>query len=82
MMSPDSLGTGREALRLGMRWMLAIFYFSAGIIHIRSPGAFLPIVPDWVPFPNQVVLLTGVAEIAGAVGLIVPFMRLLSSRPI
>ncbi len=32
----------------------------------------MAITPDWVLFPEQVVFLTGVAEIAGAIGLLVP----------
>lgn len=51
------------------RWLLAIIYLIAGIAHIRSPGGFLAITPDWVPFPEQAILLTGIAEIAGAAGL-------------
>lgn len=59
-------------LRRGFRLLLAIFYLLAGIAHIRSPGGFLAITPDWVPFPEQVIFLTGVAEIAGAIGLLIP----------
>jgi uncharacterized membrane protein len=67
-----------EQLRTGMRWVMALFYFTAGVIHLRSPAGFMPIVPDWVPFPLQVVLLTGVAEILGAIGLIIPRLRWLA----
>lgn len=59
-------------LRRGFRLLLAIFYLLAGLAHIRSPEGFLAITPDWVPFPEQVVFLTGVAEIAGAIGLLIP----------
>jgi len=55
-----------------LRWLLAIIYLFAGIAHIRSPGGFLAITPEWVPFPEHVIFLTGVAEIAGAIGLIIP----------
>ena len=54
------------------RWLLAITYLVAGIAHIRSPGGFLAITPESVPFPAKVILFTGIAEIAGAVGLMVP----------
>ncbi len=54
------------------RILLALLYLVAGIVHIRSPVGFLQITPDWVPFPEQVIFLTGVAEIAGAVGLMTP----------
>ena len=29
----------------------------------------MPMMPGWVPFPRQVILITGVCEIAGAIGL-------------
>lgn len=58
-------GRGRAVLR----WSLVVLYLAAGVVHLVSPGGFLPIVPDWVPWPREVVLATGVCEIAGAVGL-------------
>jgi len=62
-------------LRLAMRWLMAAFYLAAGILHLRDPAGFLPIVPEWVPAPREVVLLTGVAEICGAIGLLIPRLR-------
>ena len=64
-----------ERTRRLMRWILALFYGAAGIVHLRSPAAFLPIMPDWVPWPHEVVLGTGALEIAGAVGLMIPRLR-------
>tara|TARA_R110002110_G_scaffold62692_4_gene174739 strand:- start:374 stop:805 length:432 start_codon:yes stop_codon:yes gene_type:complete len=67
-------GVSRESgfTRDLFRWLLAIIYLVAGIAHIRSPGGFLAITPEWVPFPAEVILFTGIAEIAGAVGLMIP----------
>ena len=62
-------------LRRGMRWLMAAFYLAAGILHLRSPDAFIPIMPAWVPIPRDVVLATGIAEILGAAGLLVPSLR-------
>lgn len=62
-------------VRTGFRWLLALIYLAAGIIHIRSPGGFVAITPDWVPSPHAVVFWTGVAEIAGAIGLMIPRLR-------
>jgi uncharacterized membrane protein len=62
-------------LRSGMRWLMAAFYLAAGLLHLGSPDAFLPIVPAWVPAPREIILLTGVAEIAGAIGLLIPWLR-------
>jgi uncharacterized membrane protein len=55
--------------------VLALLYAVVGIIHLKSPDGFLPIMPGWVPWPRAVVLATGVAEIAGAIGLLTPRLR-------
>ncbi|MFN3620675.1 DoxX family protein [Sphingorhabdus sp.] len=62
-------------IRSGLRMLLALFYLGAGIMHLVSPRAFLAITPYWVPFPEAVVAITGVAEIAGAIGLMIPQLR-------
>jgi uncharacterized membrane protein len=55
--------------------VLAAIYFAAGLLHLSTPGTFLMITPEWVPFPRQVILGTGVCEIAGAVGLLTRRLR-------
>ena len=62
-------------IRIGLRWLLAAFYLLAGVIHLVRPAPFLTIMPAWVPAPEAVVLLTGVAEILGAIGLVQPFSQ-------
>ena len=57
------------------RWVLALAYMVVGIAHLRSPGGFIAITPGWVPFPATVIFLTGLAELAGAAGLMVPALR-------
>lgn len=56
--------------RLVARVILGLFYLAAGIIHLLSPTPFLTIMPSWVPEPEAVVLVTGIAEVLGAVGLV------------
>jgi uncharacterized membrane protein len=64
---------GKIMIRAVCRCLLALAYLAAGVLHIISAGPFLSITPGWVPLPETVVLLTGLAEIAGAAGLIQPF---------
>jgi len=65
-----------ESTRVGLRVLLGLVYLVAGIAHIRSPGGFLQITPGWVPYPQAVIFLTGVCEIAGALALmLVPSLR-------
>ncbi len=67
-------GAGRTA----MRWILALFYAAAAYIHLSTPTMFMPVMPNWVPAPYQVILFTGLCEAAGAVGLLVPRTRWLA----
>ncbi len=64
-------------IRTALRWLLALFYGAAGVIHLANPAPFLKIMPPWVPAPELVVLLTGVAEIVGAIGLLQPWSPVL-----
>jgi uncharacterized membrane protein len=65
-------------MRTAMRWVLALFYLTAGYVHLSMPNTFMPVMPDWVPAPYQIILFTGVCEVAGAIGLIVPRTRWLA----
>ena len=72
----DSLATAKqEKIRNVMRWAMAVFYVVAGIGHVLHPDPFLAIVPSWVPFPREVILLTGLCEIAGAIALFTTRLR-------
>ena len=55
------------------RWVLALLYALAGVLHLLLPRPFLGIMPTWVPQPELVIALTGVAELAGAAGLLQPW---------
>ena len=68
----------REGVRRGMRWAMAAFYAGAGAFHLSAPDAFLAIMPDWVPFAREIVLATGVCEIAGAAALLTQTLRTLA----
>lgn len=61
--------------RLIACWILGLFYAAFGILHLVAVQSFLPIMPDWVPYPALVVQLTGLAEIAGGLGLLIPRLR-------
>ena len=69
--SPSQAVRGRAAAR----WSIAAVYLVAGAFHLATPGAFLLITPGWVPFPRQVILGTGLCELAGAAGLLTRRLR-------
>lgn len=64
-MSPPE--TSRQ--RLG-RWALAVAFVAAGVLHVVVPEAYLAIMPPYVPAPRAMVLWSGVAEVAGGLGLL------------
>ena len=64
-----------SVLKAILRALLAALYAFAGYMHFAAPDPFVSITPSWVPYPEAVVLWTGVAEILGAVGLLQPFSK-------
>lgn len=65
----------RARVRTVLRWLVAAFYAFAGYAHLMRPEGFISITPGWVPQPELVVALTGVAEVLGAIGLLWPPVR-------
>ena len=70
--------TTKEKLRTILRWIMAMFYVVAGIGHLIHPDTFVMIVPAWVPFPRELILVTGVCELAGAIALLTTRLRWLA----
>jgi uncharacterized membrane protein len=62
-------------IRAVMRWLLAAFFVAAGVAHLAVPETLLTITPDWVPFAPQVILVTGLCELAGAAALVTKPLR-------
>lgn len=54
---------------------LAILFLVTGSAHFVIPEWFDRIVPRWVPDARMATLLSGAAELAGAVGLCIPALR-------
>lgn len=61
-----------------MRFALAIALIAVGTDHWANPGRYLAMMPPWVPLHYEMVLLTGAAEIAGALGILVRKTRSLA----
>jgi uncharacterized membrane protein len=58
-----------------LRYFLAAFYLGAGALHVIATDKFQLIVPQFVPFPHEVVIATGLCEIAGAFALLTERLR-------
>ena len=56
-------------------WLLAALFITAGILHFARADAFTSIVPTYLPAPKLLVYISGVFELAGGIGLLIPKFR-------
>lgn len=48
----------------------ALFYALAGINHFINPGFYLGLIPDYLPFPSTINVISGLAEITLGIGIL------------
>ena len=54
------------------RILLAALFLFAGTVHLYKTRLFLPIMPPFIPFPRLCVVVSGIFEILGGLGLLLP----------
>jgi uncharacterized membrane protein len=64
-----------EKLRQALRLVCATFFVTVGFLHFLRTKSFERIIPKGLPFKRELVLVSGVFEILGGIGLVVPFSR-------
>ena len=55
--------------------LLSAFFIYAGINHFRNPEFYVAIMPRWLPAHLELVYVSGVFEVLGGVGVLVPATR-------
>jgi len=55
--------------------LLSVFFTYAGIDHLVSPDFYVSIMPPWIPGHLELVYLSGVFEVMGGVGVLIPRFR-------
>src|SRR4051812_47037608 len=73
---PDGASRGWKT---ALRWVLTVFMVAAGLNHFLSPAVYVGMMPQSLPWPQALVAISGVAEIAGGLGLILPATRRLAA---
>jgi uncharacterized membrane protein len=58
-----------------LRALLAVAMITMGVLHFVAVDDFARVVPPYLPMPRLLVWISGVAEIAGGVGLLVERVR-------
>ncbi len=56
-------------------YVLAALFVGAGLLHFLHPASYLRIMPPALPAPRLLVALSGAAEVAGGLGLLLPATR-------
>jgi uncharacterized membrane protein len=56
-------------------YLMSLFYVLAGFNHFHSPEVYLPMMPSFLPWPEQLILLSGLAEMGLGILLLVPKTR-------
>jgi uncharacterized membrane protein len=57
------------------RILASIFFIGAGFNHFRNPQFYKEIVPHGFGPPGMIVAISGICEIAGGLGLLIPALR-------
>jgi len=65
----------RKRLPIVFLVLAAIFYIAAGVNHFLKPEFYLKMMPPYIPWHELMVQLSGVAEVLGGVGLLIPPTR-------
>lgn len=69
-----ALPTWQQRAAVGLAAGLAFF----GVDHLLTPDRYIPMIESFAPQPAAVVMLTGLCEIAGAIGLLIGRLRRLA----
>jgi uncharacterized membrane protein len=70
-----ALASTMELMRTVLRGLAAAFFVVAGTFHFLKPEMYLQIMPPYFPAPQLLVAVSGVAEIAGGIGLLIHPLR-------
>lgn len=62
-----------------MRLAMSLSLIAVGVDHLLTPGRYEPMVPDLMTYTFEIVIFTGLCEIAGALGLLTQRWRKLAA---
>jgi uncharacterized membrane protein len=71
---PNSISMTAVAKRLGLI-VVFLWFFLGGFAHFRATDMEMRIMPEYIPSPRAIVLISGGFELLGAIGILIPKTR-------
>ncbi len=68
-----------KVFKIVTKIIFAVFFIVAGFNHFIDPAFYLRIVPPYLPWPQVLVVVSGIAEIVLGVGLLIPRLSRLAA---
>lgn len=59
--------------------LLGLFFIAAGLNHFIHPDFYVRMIPGWLPVHADLVRVSGICEIAGGIGVLIPQTRRLAA---
>src|SRR5579883_1264856 len=61
-----------RTFKITTKWLLSVLFIAAGVAHFVRADWYVRSMPPYLPWPYELVLISGVFEILGGVGLLLP----------
>lgn len=74
----QNISDPKRNTRKRARYFLAVFFFIAGLNHFLNPQPYLAMMPKALPAHEAMNIISGLAEMAGAIGVLIPRLQRLS----
>ena len=68
-----------KIFKIAAKIFFALFFIVAGVNHFIDPPFYLKIMPPYLPWHYELVIISGVAEVALGIGLLVPKLSVYSA---
>ena len=76
MILPNSL---KKKLQIGLRPLVALSFIAVGVLHFTHASIFVGIMPPYLPWHLELVWISGIFEILGGTGILIPRVRRFSA---
>lgn len=60
-------------------FLLTFFYVFAGLNHFINPDFYLSLIPEYLPFPDAINIISGIAEVVLGIGVLLNKTRKIAS---